>query len=203
MSSTGLLQRSYWMSPHKQMLSLSSLRKRLEFFTTTYHADRKSFPAPPWMPTPPVPDIDFDSGGIRIEEVSAAIKKSKARSAPCPLNGIPYRVFKKCPVLVAALHNLFSACWIQSTVPDQCKMASVKLIGKPAAKDNPTSPTNFRPIALTPCIGKLFTSILCERWLSFMISKNYLDRRIQKAFIPKTPGCTEQHLKLATVLNDA
>ena len=82
-------------------------------------------------------------------------------------------------------------------------MASVKLIGKPAASDDPTSPSNFRPIALTPCVGKLFTTILCKRWLSFMLYNKYLDRRIQKAFVPKISGCTEHHLKLATVLNDA
>ena len=137
------------------------------------------------------------------EEVTAAIKRSKARSAPSPLDGVSYTVFKKCPALVVALHDLFNACWVQSSVPDQWKMASVKLIGKPAASDDPTSLSNFRPIALTPCVGILFTTILCKIWLSFMLYNKYLDRRIQKAFVPKISGCTEHHLKLATVLNDA
>lgn len=77
------------------------------------------------------------------------------------------------------------------------------LIGKQTAKDDPTIPTNFRPIALTSCVSKLFTSIFCNRWLSFMLANNYLDRSIQKAFMPKTPVCIEHHLKLATVLNYA
>ena len=138
-----------------------------------------------------------------MEEILVAIRKSKARSAPCPLDGIPYLVFKKCPALVAALQDLFNTCWAQSTVPMQWKTASVKLIGKQAAKQDPTLPNNFRPIALTSCVGKLFTMILCRRWLSFMLANKYLDRGIQKAFMPRTPGCIEHHLKLATVIQDA
>ena len=134
-----------------------------------------------------------------MEEISIVVRKSKARSAPCPLDGIPYLVFKKCPALVVALHDLFNTCWTQSTVPLQWKTASVKLIGKQAAEDDPTLPNNFRPITLTSCVGKLFTTILCRQWLSFMLSNKYLHRGIQKAFMPQTPGCIE----LATVMQDA
>ena len=79
----------------------------------------------------------------------------------------------------------------------------MRLIGKQAAEDDPTLPNNFRPIALTSCVGKLFTTIHCRRWLSFMLANKYLDRGIQKAFMPRTPGCIEHHLKLATVIQDA
>ena len=109
-------------------------------------------------------------------------------------------MFKKCPALLVALHDLFNICWVQSIVPSQWKTASVKLIAKQAAKQDPTLPSNFRPIALTPCVGKLFTTIL---WLSFMLTNNYLDRSIQKGFMPRSPGCIEHHQKLATILRDA
>ena len=168
-----------------------------------FHAEPQSFSLPDWMSPPPAPAAEFNSGEITMEEISAVVRKSKARSAPCPLDGIPYLVFKKCPALVVALHDLFNTCWTQSTVPLQWKTASVKLIGKQAAEDDPTLPNNFRPIALTSCVGKLFTTILCHRWLSFMLSNKYLDRRIQKAFMPQTPRCIEHHLKLATAMHDA
>ena len=154
-------------------------------------------------PPPIIPTVEFNCEEITAQEISAAIRKSKVKSAPCPFDGVPYRVFKNCPVLVVALQDLFNSCWVQSVVPAQWKTASMKLIGKQTARDDPTIPTNFRPIALTSCVGKLFTSILCNRWLSFMLANNYLDRSIQQAFMPKTPGCIEHHLKLATVLNDA
>ena len=87
--------------------------------------------------------------------------------------------------------------------PMQWKVAAIKLIGKSSAEDDPTTPSNFRPIALTPCIGKLFTTILCNQWLSYLINNRYLDSSIQKAFMPTTPGCVEHQLKLAAILAEA
>ena len=141
-----------------------------QFFSNTYHAEPQSFSLPHWMPPPPAPAEEFDCEEITLEEISAVVKKCKARSAPCPLDGIPYQVFKKCPALLVVLQDLFNTCWSMSSVPSQWKTASVKLIGKQAAQDDPTLPSNFRPIALTSCVGKLFTTILGRRWLSFMLS---------------------------------
>ena len=36
-----------------------------------------------------------------------------------------------------------------------------------------------------------------------MLGNQYLDKSIQKTFMPATPGCSEHHLKLSTILNDA
>ena len=173
-----------------------SKEEATQFFTQTYHAESKIFNPPAWMPSLQSPNVAFDCDTITVEEISAAVKKTnlKATSAPCPFDGIPYIVFKRCPTLLVALHDLFNICWSQSMVPAQWKTAAVKLIGKAAAEQDPSSPTNFRPIALTPCVGKLFTTILCNRWLSFMLANRYLDRSVQKAFMPTTPGCIEHHV---------
>jgi hypothetical protein len=127
----------------------------IQYFTETYSAKPKSFASPDWIPSPPSPTAEFNCEEITMMEISAAVRKSKTKSTPCPLDAIPYIVFKKCPALMTALHNLFNTCWMQSTVLMQWKTASVKLIGKQAAEDNPTLPSNFRPIALTSCVGKL------------------------------------------------
>ena len=50
---------------------------------------------------------------------------------------------------------------------------------KEAAAANPAEPGNFRPIALTFCVGKVFTSILKNRWLHYMVANQYLDTNIQ------------------------
>ena len=63
-------------------------------------------------------------------------------------------IFKQCPALLPALHDLFKSCWSQSVVPAQWKVAAVKLIGKATAEEDPSVPSNFRPIALTSCVGK-------------------------------------------------
>ncbi len=94
-------------------------------------------------------------------------------------------------------------CWSSSTVPASWKYAGIKLIGKTSALDNPSEPSNFRPITLTPCVGKLFTTVLKNRWLWYMLSNRYLDKSVQKAFMTATPGCLEHQSKLASILHDA
>ena len=114
-----------------------------------------------------------------------------------------YVIFKKCPALVPVLAHLFNNCWAQSVIPAEWKSAAITLIAKSSAAEDAANPANFRPIALTPCIGKIFTTLLRNRWLRYMVSNGYLDYSIQKAFMPNVPGCTEHHLKLSSILADA
>ena len=60
-----------------------------------------------------------------------------------------------------------------------------------------------RPIALTPCVGKLFSTVLRNRWLRYMVTNKYLNSSLQKAFIPTVLGLTEHHLKLSSILAEA
>ena len=52
-------------------------------------------------------------------------------------------------------------------------------------------------------MGKVFTSILKDRWLQYMIANEYLDTNTQKAFIRNIPGCTEQYQKFLGAVNEA
>lgn len=70
-------------------------------------------------------------------------------------------------------------------------------------KTAPHNPANFRPIALTSCVGKLFTTMLKNRWLKFMTANNYLNTTVQKALLPGIPGCLEHYHKLLTIIRDA
>ena len=173
------------------------------FFSKIYHAEPRAFRQPSWMPSPTPPTAAFDESDISLDEIAYAVKKARSKSAPSPFDGMPYTIFKKCPSLLQALHNLFNLCWACSIVPSAWKLAAVRLIGKSTAEADPSTPSNFRPIALTPCVGKLFSTILRNRWLHYMLSNKYFDRSIQKAFMPATAGCTEHHMKLTTILKDA
>lgn len=95
-----------------------------------------------------------------------------------------------------------STCWSQAVIPPQWKLAAIKL-GKSSAAKDPTTPTNFRPIVLTSCVGKLFTTILKNRWLNYMTHNGYLSSSIQKAFMKATPGCIKHQCKLAAILAEA
>ena len=173
------------------------------FFSDTYSSTPKEFEKPDWMPAPRPPDVEFEVDLIVPEEVRAVIKRAKSASSPSPFDQIPYQIFKKCPSLAPALVDLFNCCWTTATIPSAWKTAAIKLIGKSTAPEDATTPSNFRPIALTSCTGKLFTTILKNRWLEHMLDNGYLDRSIQKAFMRATPGCTEHHSKLATILSEA
>jgi len=72
-----------------------------------------------------------------------------------------------------------------------------------AAEENPENPGNFRPIALTSCTGKVFTTIVKNWWLTYLLQNKYMDTTIQKAFVHGIPGCTEHQLKPATAIQDA
>ena len=160
---------------------------------------------PSWMPLPhtPLPGCTMQMSPVTHEELAQVIKKSRSSSAPSPFDRISYTIFKKCPSLQPALLNLFNRVIMEGSIPSAWKEAAIKLIPKGSAKENPASPSSFRPIALTPAVSKLLSSILKDRWLRHMRVNNYLDTDLQKAFLPTVPGVTEHHAKLASVIKSA
>ena len=74
---------------------------------------------------------------------------------------------------------------------------------KPASKENPDDPGNFRPITLTPCVSKLYTNILRARLTSFLTANQYWSRSTQKGLLNRTPGCIEHQFVLWEALTEA
>ena len=105
-----------------------------------------NFTKPSWMPEPKSPSVEFDIEEISIEEIQRVIKRAKSSSSPSPFDQIPYKVFKRCSSLAGCLKYLFNLCWATSSVPAMWKHAAIKLIGKSSATDDPTVPSNFRPL---------------------------------------------------------
>jgi hypothetical protein len=174
-----------------------------KYFTDVYHSGPRNFVQPEWMPTPSLPDVEMDCSPFTPSEILRVIKRMKSGSAPSPFDRVGYVIFKKCPALIPALVHLFNICWAQAFIPHEWKTAAVKLIAKGSAAEDATNPGNFRPIALTPCISKIFTTLLRNRWLKYMLVNGYLDSSLQKAFMPTVPGCTEHHLKLSSIIAEA
>ena len=131
------------------------------------------------------------------------IKKSRSSSTPSPIDRISYTVFKKCPSLRPALLDLFNRVIMEGNVPSSWRVAAVKLIPKSSAKEDPSFPGNFRPIALTSAVSKLLSGILKDRWLRHMRINGYLNPDLQKAFLPSIPGVTEHQAKLAALIKSA
>ena len=140
---------------------------------------------------------------VTEEELTRVIQKSRSSSAPSPFDRISYTILKRCPSLRPALLDLFNRVIMEGSVPSDWKTAAVKLIPKSSAREDPLSPDNFRPIALTPAVSKLLSSILKDRWLRHMRANSYLDSDLQKAFLPTVPGVSEHQAKLATIIKSA
>jgi len=172
------------------------------FFSDAYQSSPHHFDMPPWMsaPPPPKPGSTMEMTPVTEEELARVIKKSKSSSSPSPFDQISYTILKRCPSLHPALLDLFNRVIMEGNVPSSWKAAAVKLIPKSSAQDDPSSPANFRPIALTPTVSKLLSGILRDRWLRHMRLNSYLDSNLQKAFFPTVPGVSEHQAKLAAVI---
>ena len=180
-----------------------SLQDVKEFFTKTYSSTTCNFTQPEWLPSISEPQYSFDCDPIRLDEVICVIKRAKASLSPSPHDAVSYNILKKCPSLAQALLCLYNQCWESSVSPGIWKQASIKLIHKSNAQSNPSDPSNFCPIAFISFIGKIYTTIVKDRWLDFMKANRYYDTRIQKAFMPPVPGCVEHYTKLAAAFSEA
>ena len=174
-----------------------------EYFSRVYSTTPKSFSHPEWMPECPQPSVPMTTAPFTEEEVRGVISSLMSSSTPSPADQIPYAIIKRCPSLLPALLHMYNRCWTTQAIPSAWKVGIVHLLGKKKATDDSTNPSHFRPIALTSCVSKVFTSLVKRRWLSFMVSNNFLNTATQKAFIDGVPGCSEHHLKLLAVLREA
>ena len=148
------------------------------------------------MPTPSPPEVELDCSQFSVCELARVIKRMRAQSAPSPFDRVGYTFITPCPSQV--LQHLLG-----SVVRPWGVEVCTKLIPKSSSSEDTTNPGNFRPIALTPSSGKLFSTLLRNRWLRYMVTNMYLDSSLQKAFMPTVPGCTEHHHKLSSILAEA
>ena len=133
------------------------------YFHDIFREEHREFQQQEWLPEAPSPSHPFDDSPFTLEELKVVIKKTRAKSSPSPFDQITYLVFRQCPSLAPALLSLFNMCWEQHHVPKPWKQGVIRLIPKTAAATDPHLPANFRPIALTSCVGKVFTTMLKNR----------------------------------------
>ena len=130
------------------------------YFSRVYSSSPHVFVDPPWLPRAPDPGALFNIAEFEVEEIEESVRRSRSSSTPSPLDQIGYRVFKMCPAIVPILVHIFNLAWCTGTIPTSWQVAVIKLLPKSTSASDPADPSLFRPIALTSCIGKLYTSIL-------------------------------------------
>ena len=107
----------------------------------------------------------------RTDHISSAIQTRCNTSAP-GINMIPYKVYKKCPQLMSFLFKLCLSCQRNQVIPIYWTIAHEAYIPK-NKHPNPSSIEDFRPISLMNIDGKLFFSLVSQRFVSHII-KNLL-----------------------------
>ena len=96
------------------------------------------------------------------------------------------------------LATLFTKTLLSSPTPwEGWGLSSIVLIHKGGETGDPS---NFRPIALTSCVGKVFHQILSDRITKFLLGNGYLDSKTQKAFLSRISGCQDHREKIEDYL---
>jgi hypothetical protein len=127
--------------------------------------------------------------------VEKILKKKGNTSSPGP-DQLSYMIYKKLDCLHFLISLLFNRIIQEQHFPTCWKKGNVVLIHKKGETDDPK---NFRPICLTNCLSKVFTSLLASFTMRHM-DKNNLMAVSQKGFRESTSGCLEHQFTLQTLL---
>ena len=124
--------------------------------------------------TDPEPDnsLEFNQP-ITMLELQRAINDVRDKNKAAGADIITYKIIEKVPLCTKkVILQHFNTCLETGTIPDQWKEAQVFALRK-MGKD-PTSPDSYRPISLTPHMGKLFEKIMKERLERYLEQKSIL-----------------------------
>jgi hypothetical protein len=181
-----------------------SREEATEFYKATYQDEGRGmvYCALEDMPRPDLPFAAFSEKNPSFGEFKICLKRKKNKCSP-GLDAVPYIVFKKCPAAARYLFFLICRVWDQKCVPTDWCQASVTLAKKGSLLENLDKVGEFRPIALTACVGKIFFGIIANRFQTYMIENKYIARVMQKGFVGGVPGCMEHTFTLNEALRDA
>ena len=124
----------------------------------------------------------FDDSLLKLGEIKDFLRKARAKSSP-GINGIPYKLNKKCSKILALLWKLLREAYANKFIADNRELADGIHISK--EKDS-RKIEQFRPISLLIVFG-----VIAKRMTRFVINNGFINTSIQKAGVPGLPGCIE------------
>ena len=127
------------------------------------------------------------------------VKKSRTKSAPGP-SGIPYVVYKRCPMLLRRLWKLLRVLWKKGILPREWMLAEGCYLPKELDSKGIDM---FRGISLLNVEAKIYLAVFAKRMTSYMIENQYLDPSVQKGGISGYAGCIEHNGVLTQLVKEA
>ena len=135
-----------------------------------------------------------------MAELRTCIKSVLNNKKATGSDPISYRMIQHFPgKTLEALLSFFNHCWDTGTVPAAWKQATV--IAVPKAGKNPSNPNSYRPISLTPHLGKIYERIVKAR-LEHHLQKNNIIPVLQAGF-QRGRGCSDHIVKLSAHVKKA
>ena len=181
---------------------IESTKEEVEAYLNTLHSDEKreeELGEPEGLYKYPEMEFEFDKSELKLTEVTDVLKKARAKSAPGP-NGVPYKVYKKCPGVARLLWSYLKGMWNKKRVSKSWKRAEGVFIPK---EDKAKKVEKFRTISLLNVEGKVNFSIIARRLGNYVLRNKYIDTSIQKGGIPGVSGCLEHTALLSQLIREA
>lgn len=171
------------------------------YFKEMYRDEERSHDFTPLegMKRPPPPNHAFFEKPPTFKELKRSVR-SKRNGAAAGLNALTYVLYKRCNSVLRTLYNILLHVFDKKDVPADWAAAFVVLLQK---SDDLSKPEEFRPIAITNTVGKIFFSIISDRLQKFMVKNRYINSGIQKGFLFGVPGCIEHSFALHEALSKA
>ena len=186
-----IAERSFKQNPHKfadklfQKLQKSgtpsfSAETAFDYFQETHTDNGRDFvyTAPEGMQPPNPPSIIFSLRCPTHAEICKSIKRKRNGATP-GFNALTYVPYKKCKSLQNFVVKFARKNWQAKDVPADWAQAFIVLLSK---SNDLATVAEFRPIAITSTIGKIFFSVVTERLQFFMIKNNLFQERSKKVF---------------------
>ena len=130
------------------------------------------------------------------------LKKKRNASKPGP-NQIPYKVYKKCPRLAKIIFSIMQNVRKSGHVPLKWRIADGIFIPKVVSPNKSKIP-DYRQIALMNVEGKLFWSLVSNKFYNHLITTNkIIDTSCQKGSIQKMAGVWEHTSMMWSGMQDA
>ena len=147
---------------------------KAELFSETFASNSTLDDSGAIPSTPPPSNSFMPIIKISSKDVISALSELNTKKAYGP-DGIPPAVLKTCASeLAPCLGKLFRLCLSSSTFPSCWKKALIQPVPK---KGDPSNPSNYRPIALTSILSKVFESIINKKIWKHLNSSNLISDR--------------------------